>query len=139
MLGELGRGGPDEYAFSFSGLKTALLRAVQGSKDLDADRADLCRDFQDAVIEVLVEKSLHLADSLGYRTILLGGGVACNQTLIRQLRAPRVLLAFGVGGTVAQDNAAMICAAGAWRLAQGERSDWNIEPRADLPMPGLVA
>jgi N6-L-threonylcarbamoyladenine synthase len=141
MLGELGRGGPDEYAFSFSGLKTALLRAVQGSRDLDADRADLCRDFQDAVIEVLVEKSLHLADALGYHTILLGGGVACNQTLIGRLRqrAGEGIRVVAATPRLNQDNAAMIGAAGAWRLAQGERSDWDIEPRADLPMPGLVA
>ena len=43
------------YAFSFSGLKTAVLRAVRASDDLDRDRADLARGFQDAAIEVLVE------------------------------------------------------------------------------------
>ena len=36
------------------------------------------------------------------------------------------------------DNAAMIATAGAWRLARGERSGWDLEPRDDLPLPGLV-
>ena len=141
MLGELGRGGPDEYAFSFSGLKTALLRAVQGSEDLERDRADLARGFQDAVLEVLVEKTAHLTESLGYHTVVVGGGVACNQALLARLRERVRGDARVVAATprLNQDNAAMIGAAGAWRLAQGEVSGWDLEPRSDLPMPGLVA
>lgn len=140
MLGELGRGGPDAYAFSFSGLKTAVLRAVQGSDDLERDRTDLCRDFQDAALEVLVEKTAHLTEHLGYPTVVVGGGVACNQALLEQLRhrlegSARVVAA---SPRLNQDNAAMIGAAGAWRMARGERSGWEMEPRADLPMPGLV-
>jgi N6-L-threonylcarbamoyladenine synthase len=140
MLGELGRSGPDEYAFSFSGLKTALLRAVQGSDDLDRDRADLSRDFQDAALEVLVEKTAHLTEARGYPTVVVGGGVACNQALLARLRErlegnARVVAA---SPRLNQDNAAMIGAAGAWRMLRGERSGWEIEPRADLPMPGLV-
>ena len=141
MLGELGRSGPDEYAFSFSGLKTAMLRAVQGSADLDRDRADLCRDFQDAAFDVLVEKTAHLTEALGYPTVVVGGGVACNQALLARLRerlAGTALVA-AASPRLNQDNAAMIGAAGAWRMLQGERSGWEIEPRADLPMPGLVA
>ncbi|HVX87329.1 MAG TPA: tRNA (adenosine(37)-N6)-threonylcarbamoyltransferase complex transferase subunit TsaD [Gemmatimonadales bacterium] len=140
MLGELGRSGPDEYAFSFSGLKTAVLRAVQGSKDLEADRADLCRDFQDAAIEVLTEKTAHLTEALGYPTVVVGGGVASNQTLLAALRQRLEGTARVLAGSLRlnQDNAAMIGAAGAWRMLRGERSGWDLEPRADLPMPGLV-
>ncbi|HET7042546.1 MAG TPA: tRNA (adenosine(37)-N6)-threonylcarbamoyltransferase complex transferase subunit TsaD, partial [Gemmatimonadales bacterium] len=141
MLGELGRSGPDAYAFSFSGLKTAVLRAVQQSDDVERDRADLCRDFQDAALEVLVEKTAHLTEARGYPTVVVGGGVACNQALLARLRdrlagTARVAAA---SPRLNQDNAAMIGAAGAWRMLQGERSGWEIEPRADLPMPGLVA
>ena len=139
MLGALGRSGPDEYAFSFSGLKTALLRAVQGSKDLEGDRADLSCGFQDAALDVLVEKTAHLTERLGYPTVVVGGGVASNQTLLGRLRERLKGNARVVAGSVRlnQDNAAMIGAAAGWRMTQGERSGWDAEPRSDLPMPGL--
>src|SRR5215204_4525121 len=80
MLKELERGGPTRYAFSFSGLKTAVLREVR--KD-DAAResgppaarsADLARAFQDAAIEVLVAKTTHAVEASGYRQAMIGGG-----------------------------------------------------------------
>jgi N6-L-threonylcarbamoyladenine synthase len=140
MLREVERPGPDRYAFSFSGLKTAVLRAVRASDDLGRDRADLARGFQDAALEVLVEKTAHAVESLGYSTAMIGGGVACNRALAARLRArlagqARVAVASNRLNT---DNAAMIGAAGAWRLARGERSGPALEPRADLPFPGLT-
>jgi N6-L-threonylcarbamoyladenine synthase len=139
MLREMDRPGPQQYAFSFSGLKTAVLRAVQQSKDLDADRADLALAFQDAALDVLVEKTAHAVDALGYGTVVIGGGVACNQALAERMRArvapARVAVASPRLNT---DNAAMIAAAGAWRLARGERSGWDLEPRDTLPLPGLT-
>lgn len=139
MLKELKRSGPDRYSFSFSGLKTAVLRAVRASTDLDADRADLARSFQDAALEVLVEKTADAVDELGYPTAMIGGGVACNRALAQRLRErltgrARVVVASNRLNT---DNAAMIGAAGAWRLHRGERSGIELEPRADLPFPGL--
>jgi N6-L-threonylcarbamoyladenine synthase len=139
MLRELDQGGPARYEFSFSGLKTAVLRAVRSSPDLEGDRADLARGFQDALLEVLVAKAAHAVESLGYGTVMIGGGVACNQALatgLAQRVGPetRVVVASNRLNT---DNAAMIAAAGAWRLARGERSDWALEPRADLRFPGL--
>ena len=114
---------------------------MQGSDDVERDRADLARGFQDAVIEVLVEKTAHLTEALGYHTVVVGGGVACNQALLASLRERLRGDARVVAATprLNQDNAAMIGAAGAWRLAQGEVSSWDLEPRSDLPMPGLVA
>ncbi len=140
MLGELGRGGPNRYAFSFSGLKTAVLRAVRASDDLERDRADLARGFQDAAIDVLVAKTAHAVESLGYPTVTIGGGVACNRTLAARMAAR---LAGAARVSVASprlntDNAAMIAAAGAWRLDRGELSGWDLEPRDDLPIPGLL-
>ena len=149
MLQELDRGGPNRYAFSFSGLKTAVLRAVRGGADPsrptapppERDRADLARGFQDAAIDVLTAKTAHAVDALGYTTAMIGGGVACNRTLADRLRErlagrARVSVASPRLNT---DNAAMIAAAGAWRLARGERSGWDLEPRDDLPLPGLTA
>jgi len=147
MLQELERGGPNRYAFSFSGLKTAVLRAVRAA-DAPADpsqipssyRADLARAFQDAAIEVLVAKTVHAVTATGYARAMVGGGVACNRALVAELRErlagrARVSVASPRLNT---DNAAMIAVAGAWRLARGERSGWDLEPRDDLPIPGLT-
>jgi N6-L-threonylcarbamoyladenine synthase len=138
LLGELTRG-DEPYAFSFSGLKTAVLRAVQASDNLARDRADIARGFQDAALDVLVAKTAHAVEVLGYTTAMVGGGVACNRGLVERLRerlagTARLSVASPRLNT---DNAAMIAAAGAWRLANGERSGWDLEPRDDLPIPGL--
>ena len=140
MLRDMDRAGAQQYAFSFSGLKTAVLRAVQQSRDIEADRADLALAFQDAALDVLVEKTAHAVEALGYDTVVIGGGVACNNALAERMRgrvAPaRVAVASPRLNT---DNAAMIAAAGAWRLERGERSGWDLEPRDSLPLPGLIA
>jgi N6-L-threonylcarbamoyladenine synthase len=143
MLQELERAGPNRYAFSFSGLKTAVLRAVQkgGQPGGDHSPADLARGFQDAAVEVLVAKTAHAVEASGYDVAMVGGGVACNQALVSALRnrlagRARVSVASPRLNT---DNAAMIAAAGAWRLANGERSSWELEPRDDLPLPGLMS
>jgi N6-L-threonylcarbamoyladenine synthase len=140
MLLELERDGASRYAFSFSGLKTAVLRAVRSGAPEQLSPADLARGFQDAAIEVLTAKTAHATDELGYDTVMLGGGVACNRALIAAMRdrlagRARVSVASPRLNT---DNAAMIAAAGAWRLARGERSGWDLEPRDDLPLPGLT-
>ncbi|MDH5197076.1 MAG: tRNA (adenosine(37)-N6)-threonylcarbamoyltransferase complex transferase subunit TsaD, partial [Gemmatimonadota bacterium] len=68
----------DGYDFSFSGLKTAVLHAVRASVDLERDRADLARSFQDAVFDVLVEKTARAVHETGHPIVVLGGGVACS-------------------------------------------------------------
>jgi N6-L-threonylcarbamoyladenine synthase len=147
MLQELEREGPHRYAFSFSGLKTAVLRAVRSDSNgtgapLDpALVPDIARGFQDAAIEVLVAKTAQAVEESGYRLAMVGGGVACNRALVAALRerlagVARVSVASPRLNT---DNAAMIAAAGAWRLAQGERSGLDLEPRDDLPLPGLAS
>lgn len=133
--------GPRRFDFSFSGLKTAVLRAARESDDLERDRADLARAFQDAAIEVLARKTARAAEETAAATIVLGGGVACNRALAERVRAEadgfaRVVVASPRLNT---DNAAMIAAAGAWRLARGERSGWELEASDTLPFPGLIA
>ena len=90
---------------------------------------------------MLVAKTAHATQALGYSAAMIGGGVACNRALVTRLRdrlagRARVSVASPRLNT---DNAAMIAAAGAWRLARGERSGWDLEPRDDLPLPGLIA
>lgn len=125
--------------FSFSGLKTAVLHAVRQSQDLDGDRAHLARAFQDAVLDVLVTKLERAVAATGYGTAVLGGGVACSRALAalaaeRLAGRARVAVA---SPRLNADNAAMIARAGWYRLTQGERSDWTLDARADLPLPGL--
>jgi N6-L-threonylcarbamoyladenine synthase len=130
----------DGFEFSFSGLKTAVLHAVRASNDLERDRASLARGFQDAVLDVLVTKLERAVVATGYGTAVLGGGVACSKAL-SALAAQRL----GARARVAvasprlnADNAAMIARAGWYRLGLGERSDWTLDARADLPLPGLA-
>jgi N6-L-threonylcarbamoyladenine synthase len=141
LLRDLAGDGPNRWNFSFSGLKTAVLRAVRQSTDLDADRADLARGFQDAALEVLVEKTAAAAEDLDYPTAMIGGGVACNRALAARLRerlGTRVRLAVA-SPRLNTDNAAMIAAAGAWHLARGEQSGPGLEPSDSLPLPGLLS
>jgi len=140
MLKDLSEPGRHQFAFSFSGLKTALLRAVKASADLSADRADLARGFQDAAIEVLVEKTARATELLGRPRAMIVGGVACNRTLANRLRERLAGVAHVSVATprLNTDNAAMIAATGAWRLARGERSGWDLEPFDWKPLPGLL-
>jgi N6-L-threonylcarbamoyladenine synthase len=147
MLADLERGGANRYAFSFSGLKTAVLRAVRAAEagpnsdgGLAGARADLARGFQDAALEVLIAKTTHAVEAIGYDRAMIGGGVACNRALatgLRQRLAGQALVSVA-SPRLNTDNAAMIAAAGAWRLARGEHSGWDLEPRDDLPLPGLA-
>lgn len=131
----------DYYAFSFSGLKTAVLHAVRASKDLEADKPHIARAFQDSLIETLVEKTWRGASSFGRQRVVLGGGVACNRTLASALRdrmEPDGATVFTPSPRLATDNAAMIARAGMFRLERGERSGLDLNAYASCPIPGLV-
>ncbi|HEY4099392.1 MAG TPA: tRNA (adenosine(37)-N6)-threonylcarbamoyltransferase complex transferase subunit TsaD [Gemmatimonadales bacterium] len=136
-----GRHDASSYEFSFSGLKTAVLRAVQQSDDIGRDRADIARGFQDAAIDVLVAKTVTARDAFDRRMIVLGGGVACNRTLATAMRTAadgRATVAVA-SPRLNTDNAAMIAAAGSWRLARGETSGLDLDARDALPLPGLIS
>jgi N6-L-threonylcarbamoyladenine synthase len=107
----------DGYDFSFSGLKTSVVNMVR--KRPDADTADVAASFRQAVVDVLVVKARRAAAEVGAKALCLAGGVAAN-SLLRQ----RVLEAGaedGIGAflptrALCTDNAAMVAAAGWWRL-----------------------
>lgn len=130
----------DRFNFSFSGLKTAVLRAVQQCDHVESVRAHLARGFQDAVIEVLVAKTLDAATAHRRTRIVLGGGVACNRTLAAAMRdaAGEEMSVAVASPRLNTDNAAMIGAAGSWRLANGEQHDLTLEASDTLPLPGLA-
>jgi N6-L-threonylcarbamoyladenine synthase len=132
-------GDPDWFDLSMSGLKTAVLHAVKGCADLEAERSHLARCFQDAVIEVLVAKVLRAIEHSGRHRVVLGGGVACNGALraamAEALAARGAALHFPTP-RIATDNAAMIARAGLFHAAEaGDTVD--ADPR--LPFPGLRA
>ena len=133
---------PDYYQFSFSGLKTGVLNAVQSSEDIERDKSSIARGFQDALIGSLVEKTYRAANALGRKRIVLGGGVACNGALASAMRER----AATIGATVftpeprlATDNAAMIARAGLFHFERGERSGLDLNAFAGQPIPGLIA
>ena len=140
MLDTLSDEGPDRFAFSFSGLKTAVLRAVRASDDLARDRANLARGFQDAAVAVLAAKVAAAREQLGYPTVVLAGGVACNVALraaVQSAVGSRVRVAVA-SKRLNTDNAAMIGAAGLFHLRRGEQHGLDLQPDAGLPFPGLV-
>ena len=132
----------DYYAFSFSGLKTAVLNAVRSSPNIEADKADIARGFQDSLIDTLVEKTWRAANALSRDRVVLGGGVACNRTLAAAMRTrlePEGINVFTPSPRLATDNAAMIARAAFFRFELGERAGLDLNAYASSPIPGLQA
>jgi len=133
-------GDADYYEFSFSGLKTAVLNAVNASDG--NDRADIARGFQDALIGSLVEKTFRAALNFNRDKIVLGGGVACNSALVSAMRERVAELGakvYAPSPRLATDNAAMIARAAFYHYAHGEHASLDLNAFASRPLPGLVA
>ncbi len=139
----------DSFDFSFSGLKTAARRIVteaRADEGLPADPevplpsstvAELAWGFQDAVVDVLVKKTIRAASDAGARSIVLGGGVAANAALRARLAGEAAALGIPLvvpRPALCTDNGAMIGAAGARRFGAGERSTLSLDARPSLPL-----
>jgi N6-L-threonylcarbamoyladenine synthase len=126
----------DNLDFSFSGLKTAVVNYVR--KHPDVASADVAASFQTAVVDVLVTKARRAARRVGAKGIVLGGGVAANSLLREELLG--ACAADGVRGflpsrEMCTDNAAMIAAAGWYRLASDGPTPLDIGAQPNLRLP----
>jgi len=146
--------------FSFSGLKTAVLYRVRGTElareaedrriwrqtverpSIDDLRAqcsqgtiDLIASFQQAVVQDLVERTLAAADDARVDNIFVSGGVACNSLLRQSFGDQRTgFQVFFPSPSLSTDNAAMIAAAGYFRLLAGERAGISLTAHASFPL-----
>lgn len=119
-----------ELDFSFSGLKTAVLRVVEKQKNLNPQTiADICRGVQDAISDVIVYKTLQAAEKYHVTSIVLGGGVAANETLKETFQ--RVLATkyaslntqlFVPAKSLCTDNGSMIATAAFFQM---EQTSWQ--------------
>ncbi len=133
-------GDGDYYDLSFSGLKTAVRLATQ-KVDIAHEQANLARGFQDALIGTLTEKTFRAVRAAGRTRVVLGGGVACNRTLVARMRerlAEVGTTVYAPSARLATDNAAMIARAGLFRFESGERASLALSAAAALPIPGAL-
>ena len=130
---------PDNLDFSFSGLKTAVMNYVRQHPDVAS--ADVAASFQTAVVDVLVAKARRAARLCGAKGIVLGGGVAANSLLREEVLgacAEDGVRGFLPSRSMCTDNAAMIAAAGWFRLASDGPTDLadGAHPNLKLPLIG---
>src|SRR3989441_6742080 len=123
--------------FSFSGIKTAVLRMVKENEKLMEDplRLDLCASFQEAVVKMLWSTTLKAAQLLSPQSIMLSGGVAANRRLrevFTERSADAGLRFYHPKPILTTDNAAMIAAAGTAKLMRGETVDIDVNADPNL-------
>jgi N6-L-threonylcarbamoyladenine synthase len=131
--------GSGDYDFSLSGLKTAVVRHVR-KEELEGRKApvpDIAASFQEAVVDVQVQKTMAAAEEKGATSVLLGGGVVANSRLrerMAQEAEKRGLRLHFPSAELCTDNGAMIAAVGYFRLMRGERSGFDVGADPGLPL-----
>lgn len=130
----------DAYNFSFSGLKTAVLRLVETEGDR-LNHADAAASIQAAVVDSLLTKASHAIEAREPKAFSLVGGVAANRSLRAKLG--ELCHRYGIEFytptlDLCTDNAAMIGLAGSLRLGRGERSGFDLDCEPNSPLPGLI-
>jgi N6-L-threonylcarbamoyladenine synthase len=129
------------FDFSFSGLKTSVINAFKDriARQERLPLADIAASFQEAVVDVLVAKTVRAATEKGVAAVSVTGGVSANRRLrdvFQDAGKERGLEVFFPRLSLCTDNAAMIAAAGCARLRRGEVADLNLDvlPSAPLEM-----
>ncbi|MDQ1394929.1 MAG: tRNA N6-adenosine threonylcarbamoyltransferase [Acidimicrobiaceae bacterium] len=126
------------YDFSFSGLKTSVITYVR--KHPDVAVGDVAASFQEAVVDVLVAKTRQAARASGANGIVIGGGVAANSRLrerVLDVAMEDGIRAFLPSRAMCTDNAAMIAAAGWWRLQSDGPTGLDVAANPNLRLPVL--
>ncbi len=127
----------ENFDFSFSGLKTAVVYYLKSEEGKIQDKANIAAGFQEAVVDVLVTKTLRAARKFDVSHILLAGGVARNSRLRNELkrRARSQKLTFHIPSPVlCTDNAAMIATVGYFMLQKGLTADLSLDALPSLPL-----
>jgi len=124
------------WNFSFSGLKTSVLRAVrkleEEGKPIPVD--DLAASFQAAAVDALVSKTLQAAQSYNAKSILVAGGVSANQALRAAFLAQSGIPMHIPSLSLCTDNAGMIAAAGYYRYVHGQRDGLDMDVLPNWPL-----
>lgn len=125
----------DGLDVSFSGVKTAVINHVRANPGATTD--DVAASFQRAVVDVLVHKARRAAKQVGAKTLALGGGVAANSLLRREMASAAQADGIAIvlpSREMCTDNAAMIASAGWYRLARGEVSSLDTGANPNLKL-----
>lgn len=125
------------YDFSFSGLKTAVLNELNNAKQKDEEIrvADMAASFQNAVVDVLTEKTYRLAHELGEKKIVLAGGVSANSGLraaMEKRGAEEGIEVYYPDPILCTDNGAMIASVGYYSYMKGEEESVFADPNLGL-------
>ncbi len=117
------------WEFSFSGLKTAVLRLVRRLEEMNKPipQAHLAAAFQAAVVDVLVGKTLKAAKAFGVKSIVVAGGVSANQLLRERITSESPVPVHIPPLEFCTDNAAMIAAAAFRRFQAEQTDDWGFD------------
>jgi len=124
------------WNFSFSGIKTAVLRMVRQFEEHHDTLpvADLAASFQAAVVDVLVSKTIHAARAFKVNEILVAGGVSANRALREAFLAQKEFPVNIPALYLCTDNAAMIGAAGYFRFQRGQRDPLDLDVLPTWPL-----